>query len=185
MAIFIKKQRLQNKIFFLIQSDLVYIIGNYENDSISDLQIEDVVKEIAPEILLIKSERKRSVKCCFNITLDKEDAEWFYDRQFEEVISQMDSVWYGNTKYPAVLKKIIDDWTEKIEKYKALNDDWYYPMIRNYDVYVVYENKKYDMLPGNIEAHGPLFDEFLEEVIAELEKIVPSNYILVKKGMVD
>ncbi len=181
MAMFLKKQRLQNKIFFLIQSDLVYIIGNYEDDSELDLQIEDVVKEI----LLIKSERKRYVNCSFRLTLDKEDAEYFYDNQFEEAISQMDSVWYGNTKYPAVLKKIIDDWTEKIEKYKALNDDWYYPMIRNYDVYVVYENKKYDMLPGNIEAHGPLFDEFLEEVIAELEKIVPSNYILVKKGMVD
>lgn len=185
MAIFLKKQRLQNKIFFLIQSDLVYIIGNYEDDSISDLQIEDVVKEIAPKILLIKSERKQPVKCRFNITLDKEDAEWFYDRQFEEAISQMESVCYVNTKYPESLKKIIDDWTEKIEKYKATHDDWYYPMIRNYDVYVVYENKKYDMLPGNIKAHGPLFDEFLEEVIAELEKIVPSNYILVKKGMVD
>lgn len=181
MAIFLKKQRLQNKIYFLIQSDLVYIIGNYEDDSKLDLQIEDVVKEIS----LTKSERKRYIKCSFRLTLDKEDAEYFYDNQFEEAISQMDSVWYGNTKYPAVLKKIIDDWTEKIEKYKALNDDWYYPMIRNYDVYVVYENKKYDMLPGNIEAHGPLFDEFLEEVIAELEKIVPSNYILVKKGMVD
>lgn len=185
MAIFKKKEKLQDKIYFLIQSDLVYIIGNYEDDSISDIQIEDVVKEIASEISILSSERKQSVKCRFNITMDQQDAEWFYNRQFKEAISQMESVWYGNTKYPASLKKIIDDWTEKIEKYKTSNNDWYYPMIINYSVYVVYENKKYYMLPRNIEGHGPLFDEFLEEVIAELEKIVPSNFILVEKGMVD
>ncbi len=185
MANFIKKAKLQNKIHFLIQSDLVYIVGNYEDDSISDLRIEDVVKEIAPEISILASERKYPIKCKFSMTLSWKDAERFYNRQFREAIDQMESVWYGNTKYPAVLKKIIDDWTDKIEKYKNSNDDWHFPMIRNYDVYVVYENIKYYMLPRNIEAHGPLFDEFLEEEIAELKKLVPENYILVKMGMVD